>query len=152
MWMRAPLLCVALAACTTKPPPTAEQQLKWLEGGWRDVADETTTIEQWSVQPDGSLLGSGRVLVGELIGFAETLAIVSTPKGLVYTAWPAGQNPVRFSQGRIAEYSVTFENPSHDFPRTITYTRVDATHLEVEAIGVTQGEPREESWKLERFP
>lgn len=150
--MRAPLLLLALAACTAKPAPTAGQQLGWLQGGWRDVQDDTTTIEQWSLQPDGSLLGSGRVLVGELIGFAETLAIVSTPKGLVYTAWPAGQSPVQFSQGRVAEYTVTFENPTHDFPRTITYTRTDATHLEVKAVGVTEGKPREESWTLERLP
>jgi hypothetical protein len=142
-----------LAACSSSPPePTAKDRLGWLVGGWRDVEGEATTMETWVAQSDGDLLGSGRVMIGQVIGFAETLAIASRDGKLEYTAWPAGQEPVRFLEKESGEYTVVFANPNHDFPREITYRRTDATHLEVSAVGVSEGEPREESWSLERLP
>jgi hypothetical protein len=140
--------CVALlgVACTPEPATT---QVGWLVGRWQDTTDpRVRTEERWQALPNGDLIGSGRVMVDGMLGFAETLAITATGDGLVYTAWPSGQDPVRFASTTIAPSEVVFSNPSHDFPREIRYART-AAGLQVFADGTKDGAPHQESWTLQ---
>lgn len=62
----------------------------------------------------------------------EYLCIAQRHGGLVYTAMPNGGSATDFLLTKISADSATFENPDHDFPRAITYTKradggVDAT-------------------------
>ncbi len=145
-WWR--LGCVALLAVACTPEP-ATTQVGWLVGRWQDTTDpRVRTEERWQALPNGDLIGSGRVMVDGMLGFAETLAITATGDGLVYTAWPSGQDPVRFSSTTIAPSEVVFSNPSHDFPREIRYART-AAGLQVFADGTKDGAPHQESWTLQ---
>lgn len=145
-WRR--LGCVALLAVACTPEP-ATTQVGWLVGRWQDTTDpRVRTEERWQALPNGDLIGSGRVMVDGMLGFAETLAITATADGLVYTAWPSGQDPVRFSSTTIAPSEVVFSNPSHDFPREIRYART-AAGLQVFADGTKDGAPHQESWTLQ---
>ncbi len=119
-------------------------------GRWEERQGETVTEEWWVVAPDGSLLGSGRVKVGKMIGFAETLAITDDDHGRVYVAWPAGTEPVLYRQTAHGAARVVFANPEHDFPSEITYVATSEDSLEVSATGISQGEERTESWTLQR--
>ena len=62
------------AACTTAPP-AASDGLTWLEGTWQQRQEQVRTEERWVVQRDGSLLGAGRVMIDDRLGFSETLSI-----------------------------------------------------------------------------
>ncbi len=146
---RAVAIALLAGACGR---PEATTEVGWLVGRWQDTTDpRVRTEERWQALPNGDLLGSGRVMVDGMLGFAETLAITATADGLVYTAWPSGQDPVRFSSTTVAPDEVVFSNPSHDFPREIRYART-ATGLQVFADGVKDGAPHQESWTLQPPP
>jgi hypothetical protein len=51
------------------------------------------------------------------------LRIVERDGTLVYVAQPNGRPPTEFTLTSIAPDSATFENPSHDFPKVIRYSR-----------------------------
>lgn len=134
-----------LFACNA---PRAVEEVSFLQGKWQNTEDEVVTEERWEALPDGSLLGSSRVLVKGMLGFAETLAVVPGDDGLVYVAWPAGQDPVRFPKVDGGPSFVVFRNEAHDFPQQLRYERTDDA-LEATATGKgDDGQPRTESWKL----
>ncbi len=141
------------ASCATSPEvaPTAAEQLPWLVGAWNTVESDTTTEERWVAAPDGSLLGTGRVVVrGAIIGFSETLHIGRSSGGLTLTTWVGGQDPVMFQADGITADTATFRNDTHDFPTAITYHRTSEGELEAKATGKNpDGSPREEMWTLQ---
>ncbi len=69
-----------------------------------------------------------------LVAF-EFLRIVERDGGLVYIAQPNGRPPTEFVLTKIDAGSATFENPSHDFPKTIRYTRREDGSLEATISG-----------------
>ena len=59
----------------------------------------------------------------------EFLCIVERNGGLVYQAMPNGRQPATdFTLTKMAPNSLTFENPSHDFPKMIRYTLTPTAH------------------------
>ena len=66
---------------------------------------------------------------GRMTGF-EFLRIVERNGGLVYIAQPGGRPPTEFALTRISGESATFENPAHDFPKMIRYTKRNDGTLE----------------------
>jgi hypothetical protein len=53
----------------------------------------------------------------------EFLRMIERDGGLVYIAQPNGRPPTEFTLTAITADSATFENPMHDFPKMIRYTR-----------------------------
>jgi hypothetical protein len=95
-------------------------QLSWLSGVWvrPDGSDE-----RWTPAASGSMFGVSRTLRKGVLSEFEFLCIVQRSGGLVYQAMPNGRSPATdFRMTRIDENSVTFENPAHDFPKTIRYS------------------------------
>ena len=88
------------------------------------------------------MLAVARSLRGGIMTSFEFLCIVERGGGLVYTAMPNGrQPPTDFTLTAIDERSATFENPAHDFPKKISYTRKADGSLEA----VTSGDATERS-------
>ena len=70
------------------------------------------------------MLATARTLRGTSITGFEFLCIAERDGGLVYTAMPNARTPATdFTLTGISAESVTFENPAHDFPKLIRYTR-----------------------------
>lgn len=163
MRLRSPptwVVCGAIAACSgggqNVPLPTAgatgmqvpAEELSFLLGRWQQVDGPATIEERWVRSPDGDLLGSGRVTVQGMLGFAEALSIVRAGDTLTFVAWPTGQDPTPYQRARSAPNEIEFANPNHDFPQRIRYSRVDDHTLTAEATGVVNGEPKSESWTM----
>jgi hypothetical protein len=154
------VVCGAVAACSgggqSTPEPAAgatgmqvpADELSFLLGRWQQVDGPATIEERWVRSPDGDLLGSGRVTVQGMLGFAEALSIVRAGDTLTFVAWPTGQDPTPYQRARSAPNEVEFVNPNHDFPQRIKYSRVDDHTLNAEATGVVKGEPKSESWTM----
>lgn len=71
------------------------------------------------------MLGIGRTLRGAQMSGFEFLCIAEREGSLVYAAMPNGRAPATlFMLTRITDDSATFENPSHDFPKLIRYSRL----------------------------
>jgi hypothetical protein len=131
---------------TEDPPARAATlaDLAWLEGGWTTRGGTVTTEEHWIAPKAKSMLGVGRAVRGDQTLFFEFLRLEERADGIYYVAHPNAGKSTEFNLASWSATEFRFENPAHDFPRTIRYTRrADGTlvaHLE----GVEGGAPAAE--------
>lgn len=145
--MRALMLLAVTAACAG---PSPADDHRWLVGAWTTTGqDGLTTTERWMALPSGDLLGTSTLGSDRVFVWAESLAIVDGPGGRALVAWPAGQPAVTFPLVESGPDTVAFENPDHDFPRRLVYTRAGQDTLDVRATGTREGAPHEERWTLQ---
>jgi hypothetical protein len=106
-----------------KPIAATIAQVGWMEGTWVGEAGGVSFEERWTSPAGGAMLAVSRTLKsGRLAGF-EFLRIVERDGGLVYVAQPGGKPPTDFTLTALSGSSATFENPDHDFPKLIRYTK-----------------------------
>jgi hypothetical protein len=101
-------------------------QLAWLVGTWSGGNGPVIVEERWTPAAGGAMLAVSRTLKGDRMVAFEYLRIVERNGALIYIAQPDGRPPTEFMLTAITSDSVTFENPAHDFPKMIRYSkRVD---------------------------
>jgi hypothetical protein len=114
----------ALALAAPTLAATADAPLDWLTGCWRsDSADGRWTVEQWEKLADGAMSGTGSSGKGSETGNSEVMRITLDGNAAIFTASPNGAPPVDFRESQRGSQSITFENPSHDYPQRIRYWR-----------------------------
>lgn len=140
----------AVTGQTRREPARASlSQLAWLAGTWRGNAGPVSFEERWTPAGGGVMLALSRTLKGDrLVGF-EFLRIVERDGGLVYIAQPDGRPPTEFTLTSATADAATFENPAHDFPRMIRYTRRADGRLEAR---VSDGAQKGETFVFVRVP
>jgi hypothetical protein len=112
----------------------------WIAGTWQtDVATPapasaaaapaptsapSITEERWTPPAGGAMLATARTTRGPTMSAFEFLCIVERDGSLVYRAMPNGRAPAtEFVLTHVTPGAATFENPSHDYPKTIRYAR-----------------------------
>lgn len=95
----------------------------WLVGEWSGKAMGNVVEERWLNPAGGAMLGNSRTILGESMLEFEFLCIAQRHGGLVYTAMPNGRGTTDFLLTKISAEGATFENPDHDFPKTIAYVK-----------------------------
>ena len=119
----------------------------WLAGTWKGGSGALTFEERWTPASGGAMLAVSRTIKGDRMVAFEFLRIVEREGGLVYIAQPNGRPPTEFTLTAIATDAATFENPSHDFPKVIRYTRRPDGTLEAR---VSDGAQRAETFVFRR--
>ena len=84
--------------------------------------EEQRIRETWLAEGD-HLVGAGLSLNGEGSLSWEHLRIAPIDGKLTYVASPSGQERTLFPMTSASDTEVVFENPGHDFPQRIRYTR-----------------------------
>lgn len=112
--MKAPNVTVA---------PATIDAISWLAGDWVGTVGGNNVEERWTAAAGGAMIGSSRSTRGTSMVEFEFLCIAQRAGGLVYTAMPNGGGTTDFLSTKVSANSITFENPEHDFPRAIVYTR-----------------------------
>jgi hypothetical protein len=111
----------------------------WVGGTWVSepaTAGGATTEERWTPPGGGAMIAISRTLRGPSLTAYEFLCIVERDGSLVYNAMPNGRAPAtEFVLTDLTEDSATFENPSHDYPKVIKYTRRTDGSLETAISG-----------------
>ena len=79
----------------------------------------------------------------------EFLRIAERDGSLVYIAQPGGRPPTEFALTAISTDSATFENPTHDFPKMIRYSRRADGSLEAR---VSDGGKKSETFVFTKTP
>lgn len=120
-------------------------------GAWEGQDDGATVEEHWTSERGGTMMGVNRVIADDETVFFEFLQIESTAEGVVYRAWPKAASGTTFRMTSRTDQSVTFENPSHDFPKVITYWK-EGDKLRARARGVEDGKPRTSEWVWRKTP
>lgn len=116
--------------------PATIAQVGWITGFWSGESNNQITEERWTSAASGGMLAIGRRLRGNLMSSFEFLCISERNGSLVYTALPDGRTtPTFFTLTAITADSATFENPDHDFPKMVRYTKRPDGSLEATISG-----------------
>jgi hypothetical protein len=125
--------------------------LGFMAGCWRGLTRSGTTIEEFYTAPSSNMIiGTTRyVREGRVVDF-EFTRIDQTDSGAVITPHPKGARSVSFAP-KVAELNrAVWENPAHDFPQRILYTRIGADTLVARIEGRTPSGDRALEWRMTR--
>ena len=103
--------------------PATIDAMSWLVGDWTGTVGTNNVEERWMPAAGGAMIGNSRTTRGPSMVEFEFLCIAQRAGGLVYTAMPNGGGMTDFLSTKVSPDSITFENPDHDFPKAIMYTR-----------------------------
>jgi hypothetical protein len=120
-------------------------RLAWLAGSWKHETARMAFEEKWVKLSDTLFRGESTTvsLPDRKTIASESLILADMGGEIFYIARPS-QNPlpVAFKLVRADDGSATFENPKHDFPTRITYTRNPDGSLDARVEGVENGKQR----------
>jgi hypothetical protein len=121
------MLSLVIAIVTLQSPAAravpSVSDVGWMAGCWDLTRDNRHVTEYWTAVEGGTMLGLSRTVVAGKTTEWEFLMIRGGPKGLQYVARPSGQAEAVFTAATASPTEVRFENPAHDFPKTIAYRR-----------------------------
>jgi hypothetical protein len=124
------ILISAPAAPSGQTRESASHALpRWVEGCWAGVKGDARFRERWTFADARTLLGVGYTVTKDRMTSFEYFRIVLENGSAVYVAQPGGVPPTEFTASSLTASEAVFENPAHDFPKRVSYRRVDATHL-----------------------
>jgi hypothetical protein len=133
------------AAAPSRKAKATLTEVAWIAGTWTGTSPsgETTFEERWTPPAGGSMLATSRTLRDGALSAFEFLCIVERDGGLVYQAMPNGRFPATdFTLTTIDANNAVFENPDHDFPKKIHYTKRPDGSLEAVASGDASSKPQ----------
>lgn len=123
------IISLLLSMHLTNAQETSKQKFKklqWLNGKWirtNSIAGHSG-YETWDKVSDLKLSGKGITLKGKEVIFTENLSLIVKGNDIFYVVMVSGEKePVYFKLTAIADNGFTCENPKHDFPKKITYSR-----------------------------
>ncbi len=122
------LVLLAVSCQSEKKQPVLSVQS--LAGTWKSTGN-LVFYEEWTLQPDSSLLGKGYSINGSDTLVLEQLRIAKIKDTLTYFATVIKQNKGREVAFKCVESEIhrwVFENNRHDYPNRIIY-QLDADTL-----------------------
>lgn len=155
------LAAVALTAYACQPgtkqaateTQTLMKKTAWLVGEWRNFSPEGNATEVWVKENDSTLNGKSCFVIGGDTVSSESLSLVERNNQLYYIPVVRDQNngqPVEFALTSSTDKQLVFENPQHDFPTKITYTRITDDSLVAEISGMNKGQPASQQYPMTR--
>jgi hypothetical protein len=133
------------------PLPATIDKVSWIGTAWSGTAGTITTEERWTPTASGGMLAIARTLRGEALAGFEFLCVAERGGSLAYIAMPDARMPATyFYLTALTDSSATFENPAHDFPKLVRYTRTADGGLQTTIAGANGERPR--SVQLKRVP
>ena len=150
----APVLFATLTSLASDLAFAADEgvdQLAWLAGCWQGQYGEPGTIEQWLAPAGGTMLGVSRtVKQGKTVEF-EFMQLRQLADGaLAFVAQPLGRPPTVFRALVLRNTEAVFENPEHDFPQRVSYSRPEESRLLAAIEGVRNGATRRIEFSFSR--
>lgn len=124
----------------------------WLLGTWEGHVHETYITEIWEKGKD-AYWGRSYSIRGEDTTSSERIRLQQEGNILWYISVVKNQNEgkeVRFMLTSSDANQLVFQNPEHDFPKKIKYTRVTNDSLFAEISGFYQGEEHSEKFPMRR--
>jgi hypothetical protein len=149
------LIAMVLAACVGMPAraqtPGSVIRLSWLAGCWNSESKEAGSSEQWMQPAGGTMLGIGRTVKSGATTEFEFMRVHEAPDGkLLFTAIPSGQMAATFTQLRLSDSEIVFENATHDFPQRVMYRRDGDARLVASIEGTRNGKTRRIEFPMRR--
>ena len=155
--LSAAVIATALISCKNGKESPVRQIAKaeWLIGAWENKMPNGTLSENWEKENDSVFKGQSFFIHGKDTIHSESIALVEENGTLMYRPTVQGQNggkPVDFKLTSATDKQLVFENPSHDFPQKISYTKITNDSLVAEISGQQQGKPASEKFSMKKKP
>ncbi|AIL44925.1 MULTISPECIES: DUF6265 family protein [Elizabethkingia] len=126
----------------------------WLIGTWENKTSRGSVYESWKKINESELAGKSYAVKGADTIIFETVQLKQEGNNLYYIPTVRNQNdgkPVSFKAYTITDYKMVFGNPEHDFPQSVSYTKVNADSLVAEISGVKNGNVRHQTFPMIRL-
>ncbi|MBI5364464.1 MAG: hypothetical protein HZA53_14900 [Planctomycetes bacterium] len=102
------------------------KQLAWMSGTWAFEENGVVTEEHWRPLQGTTLLGTSHTYDEKKTRFFEFLRVSAAKDTIAYIAQPGGApTPTVFPMVSLTEQEVVFENPEHDHPQRIRYSKTE---------------------------
>ena len=142
-----------LCACTISHHNDIKKT-EWLIGTWENKTTKGSIYETWNKKNDHEFSGKSYIIQEKDTIVFENIQIVQDKKKLFYIPTVKNQNgglPIRFSAKMISDNKLIFENPVHDFPQVISYTKTGENMLIAEISGTKNGQKRNQIFPMKRI-
>ncbi len=142
-----------LCACTISQHNDIKKT-EWLIGTWENKTTKGSIYETWNKKNDHEFSGKSYIIQEKDTIVFENIQIVQDKKELFYIPTVKNQNgglPIRFSAKMISDNKLVFENPAHDFPQVISYTKTGENMLIAEISGTKNGQKRNQIFPMKRI-
>ncbi|TKC05877.1 DUF6265 family protein [Pedobacter frigoris] len=121
-------LLMSIGRIASAQESTAQQfkKLEWLIGKWQRTNPKAgqSGYENWEKVSGIKLIGKGITLEGKKTVFEEQLELSVQDNQIFYKVRLTGDSKlVAFKLTSISKDAFVCENPEHDFPKKIAYTR-----------------------------
>jgi hypothetical protein len=140
----------------TKASPKQYSQLQkanWFLGNWENTTKEMEMKELWRKENDSCFKAQSFVTVQKDTVFYEKVDLVQRNDSLFYIVSVRDQNkekPVSFYMTKATEKELVFENPKHDFPTKITYTKITNDSMVASIFGLKDGKASSETFPMKK--
>ncbi len=138
------LLAISSFSCEQKTTKYKElEKANWFLGKWEYITPFKSFTEEWKKENDSLFLSECFLVKEKDTIYAETIRLEQIKNELFYIITITNQNynkPVTFKLTSSTSDYLVFENPTHDFPKKITYKLVNKDSLYAEISGVDKSE------------
>ena len=149
MFQKTTLILLLLAIVSCKKAENTENTEKdkikaadWLIGNWENKNPDGVLTENWEKVNDSTFSATSYFIKAEDTIHQETISLAQKGEELTYIATVKGQNndkAVAFPATLSTDKQLVFENPKHDYPQKITYTKGANNTLTAEITGKLDG-------------
>lgn len=149
------MLLLVMASCK-KEVTVEKDKIKsadWLIGNWENKNPDGVLTENWQKLNDSTFSAASYFLKGKDTLHIETIILAQKGETLTYFATVKGQNdnqPVAFSSTLESDKQLVFENPKHDYPQKIMYTKGENNTLTAEISGQLEGKLTTERFIMQK--
>lgn len=146
MFQKITLLTILLAIVSCQKKESAEKNkiktADWLIGNWENTSPDGVLTENWQKLNDSTFSAASYFIKEKDTVHLESIILAQLGETLIYKATVKGQNDgktVEFPSTISNDKQLVFENPKHDYPQKITYTKGANNTLTAEISGKLQG-------------
>ncbi len=129
------------------------KKAEWLLGTWENNTNRGTIFESWEKVSDTSFSGKSYIIKENDTLVFETISLIEKNDNLFYIPAVKNQNqglPVTFELTNQTETEMIFENPYHDFPQVISYTKISHGSLLAVISGTKNGQFRKQNFPMKK--
>ncbi len=155
MFQKITLLALVIAAVSCQRKEMVEKdkikKADCLIVNWKNKSPYVFLSQNCKKKHDSTFSASSYFIKGKDTLHFETIVLAQLGETLTYKATVKGQNddkPVFFPSTSETDQQLIFENPKHNYPQKITYTKGTNNTLTAEISGNMNGKPSSEKFVM----
>jgi len=133
--------------------PQEIDKVKWITGDWQNKSKEGVLTESWERINDTVFNAVCYFVHGKDTLHNEKISLRQAENAIIYSPTVKGENgnrPVHFKMTSVNANELVFENPKHDYPQKIVYTKITEDSLVTKISGIVNGKPYSESYPMKK--